>query len=130
MAKEGYGLQAMRYLWVGGLAAVIDISFFFYFATVLDYNYLIVSAIGFILATFANFTLGSRYVFDKSHHKKLIEVSLVYGISILGALLHLALLFVLVSLFSLDEMLSKLVVSGVVFVWNFILRKAIVYRTA
>ena len=44
-------MRVLRYFIVGGVAATVDIGFFFLFAKLAGFNYLVVAPLGFVLAT-------------------------------------------------------------------------------
>jgi len=118
-----------RYFVVGGVAAVVDISFFFLCAKLLGFNYLAVATVGFFIATLVNYVLSVRFVFTSgvrfSRHG---EIALVYLVSAVGLALNLLVLYLAISVAGLELMLSKLIATGAVFLWNFLSRNYFIFR--
>lgn len=118
-----------RYFVVGGLSAVVDISFFFVFAKLLGFNYLLVATIGFFIATLVNYVLSVRFVFTSgirfSRHN---EIMLVYLVSAIGLAVNLLVLYLAISVAGLELMLSKVIATGTVFLWNFLSRHYFIFR--
>jgi len=122
-------VRAARYFVVGGVSAVFDIGFFFVFAKLLGFNYLGVATVGFVFAVLVNYSLSVRFVFTSGvRFKRAHELALVYLVSAVGLALHLAVLYGAVDVLGLELMLSKLVATGSVFLWNFLARNYFVFR--
>jgi putative flippase GtrA len=113
-------MNLVKYVGVGGAATVVDFLVFAIFANWLAYNYLVVGATGFLLATGFNYVLCVRFIYQSgmrfSARGELIGVYVVSGI---GLVLHVGILFVAREQFGLHLMLCKVVATGLVFFWNF-----------
>jgi putative flippase GtrA len=121
--------RAARYFVVGGISACFDIGFFFVFAKLLGYAYLPVAAVGFVFAVLINYALSVRYVFSSGvRFTRRQELLLVYLVSATGLALHLAVLYATVDWMGLELMLSKLIATGSVFLWNFLMRNYFIFR--
>ena len=117
------------YFVVGGISAAVDISFFFVFAKLLGFNYLVVATIGFVIATLVNYALSIRFVFISGvRFRKHKEIALVYLVSAAGLAVNLFVLFVAASVAGLELMLSKVIATGTVFLWNFLTRNYFIFR--
>ena len=117
------------YLIVGGLATIVEWGAF----RVLDYSlhvqYLVATAIAFVFSTFANWAFGRLLVFKKMPGQSLLkEIGAIYLTSIGGLVLNLVIMFVLVQFFSVSEMLSKMVATVLVFAYNYLVRKRLIYK--
>jgi putative flippase GtrA len=122
-------MRLVRYFFVGGAAAALDISIFFFFAKVLSLNYLMVGAIGFLLATLLNYVLSIRHVFESGvRFGRRAEIFWVYLISIVGLSVNQMVLYTCVAMFKFELMLSKLLATIVVFFWNYAARRYFVFR--
>lgn len=118
-----------RYFAVGGISAVADISFFFVFAKLAGLHYLGVATVGFILATGLNYVLSVRMVFTSGvRFSKRKEIALVYVVSAAGLAVNLLVLYVAVDRIGLELMLSKVIATGSVFLWNFLMRNYFIFR--
>lgn len=127
--------QFISYFFVGGVAAIVEWVMFFIFANVLQINYFVSTVIAFIFSTTANWILGRITTFKDNNtykDKKAKEAFLVFIVSAIGLLFNLILmyLFVIVMGFdsSLGKTLSKIAATGIVFIWNFLIRKLVIYK--
>ena len=122
-------MKLIRYFIVGGIAAVVDISLFAIFAYILGYNYLVVAACSFILATLVNYFLSIRFVFISGvRFPPQHEVLLVFIISSAGLLINQLILFILVEYMVMDKMAAKLIATASVFLWNYLCRSQFVFN--
>src|SRR6185436_6723738 len=115
--------RAVRYFVVGGISAVFDIGFFYVFAKLFGYHYLAVACVGFVFAVLLNYALSVRFVFTSGvRFSRGRELALVYLVSGVGLALHLLVLYAAADLLGLELMLSKVIATGSVFLWNFLAR--------
>jgi putative flippase GtrA len=113
---------------VGGIAAVVDISIFTIFAKLLGYNYIFIGAVSFTVATFVNYLLSIRFVFESCiRYSKRSEVVLVYVVSAVGLLMNLVVLYLCIGIFHVEKIVSKVIATGIVFFWNYFVRKYYVF---
>lgn len=119
----------VRYLFVGGIAALTDLAIFFVFAKLLDYNYLVITIIGFAIATYVNYILSIKFVFNsRARFSRRTEITLTYIVSTIALVVHMAVLYYLIDLLNSDKMLSKILAIGSAFIFNFLLRKYYVFK--
>ena len=124
-------MKIVRYFFVGGAAAAVDIGIFFVFAKLAGYDYLLVGCIGFLVATAVNYALSVKHVFRSGvRYSKGREIALVYLVSMVGLAINQSVLYLLVAQLHSELMLAKLVATGVVFFWNFSVRYFIIFRTS
>lgn len=117
-----------KYFFVGGSSAIVDIGLFLIFTKVLGFNYLIVAFFTFILATFVNYSLSIKYVFESGKkHKKQKEIILVYIVSSLNLVLNLFLLYIFHELLTFDVGVSKVLVTGLLFFYNYSMRRFFIF---
>ena len=127
--------QFISYFFVGGVAAIVEWVMFFIFANVLQINYFVSTVIAFIFSTTANWILGRITTFkdnNTSKDKKAKEAFLVFVVSAIGLLFNLILMYLFVTVMgfdsSLGKTLSKIAATGIVFIWNFLIRKLVIYK--
>jgi putative flippase GtrA len=121
--------RAARYFVVGGVSACFDIGFFFVFAKLLGYYYIAVAVVGFFFAVLLNYFLSVRFVFTSGvRFGRTQELALVYLVSGIGLAVHLLILYTAVDVIGIELMLSKLVSTGAVFLWNFLARHYFVFK--
>lgn len=127
--------QFISYFFVGGVAAIVEWVMFFIFANVLQINYFVSTVIAFIFSTIANWILGRITTFKDNNtykDKKAKEAFLVFVVSAIGLLFNLILMYLFVTVMgfdsSLGKTLSKIAATGIVFIWNFLIRKLVIYK--
>lgn len=127
--------QFISYFFVGGVAAIVEWVMFFIFANVLQINYFVSIVIAFIFSTTANWILGRITTFKDNNtykDKKAKETFLVFIVSAIGLLFNLILMYLFVTVMgfdsSLGKTLSKIAATGIVFIWNFLIRKLVIYK--
>jgi putative flippase GtrA len=122
--------QATSYLAVGGTAAVMEWGAYYLFNHVLGVHYLLSTALSFVLSTYVNYIMGKTLTFrhNGAGLTKGKEISAIYLVSAAGLLMNLAFMYVFVALFGFPGIVSKIAATGIVFVWNFLLRKFVIYK--
>lgn len=117
------------YLIVGGLATIVEWSGFWIFFDMLHIQYLLATALAFVFSTFANWLFGRLLVFRGKHNQSLLkELASIYLTSIGGLLLNLAIMYVMVECLSVWEMLAKVTATVLVFSYNYLIRKKLIYK--
>ena len=117
-----------KYIGVGSIAAFIDISIFTVFAKLLGFNYLIVALVSFTIATLVNYILSIKYVFKSGvRYSKGTEIFAVYTVSLIGLVINEIILYALIDLLLVEMIFSKIVATGIVFSWNYLIRKNYIF---
>ena len=118
----------LKYFFVGGAAACIDLVVFAAFAVWLELNYLVIGAVGFIIATWVNYVLCIRFVYTSGKRFSARgEVVGVYLVSSGGLILHELLLYFGHENFGLHIFIAKVLALGLVFFWNFSIRNFYIF---
>jgi putative flippase GtrA len=120
---------------VGGCAALVEWGMFYLFASVCGLHYLLAATLAFIVSTTVNLVLGKLISFrdsDRYEGKTALEAILVFAVSAAGLLFNLALMFLFVQVLKMNTdflmILSKICATSIVFIWNFLIRKLVIYR--
>lgn len=126
--------QFISYFFVGGIAAIVEWVMFALFSNVVLLDYLLATVLAFIFSTTVNWILGRAWTFKKSSYenKRVQELIWVFAISLIGLLFNMLLMYLFVTILELNtdllKVVSKVMATGIVFVWNFFGRKLFVYR--
>lgn len=122
--------QFISYVFVGGTAALVEWASFSLALYVFGMNHLMATIVSFLIATFVNWILGRKLTFkDSCRDYSLIKDCLqVYLASLMGLGINLLLMFVFVDVWQWQPLLSKVLATGIVFIWNFLIRKFFIYR--
>ena len=120
--------QLVLYAVVGGLAALVEWCSFYILNTLLCIDYLVATPLSFIASTFANWFFGRILLFRKSNQNKAKELIKIYIVSIAGLLMNLVIMYFAIEKFNIREMPAKILATGIVFIWNFLIRKLLIYK--
>lgn len=117
-------LQIFKFVIVGGLSFVLDFILYYIFTRFLSINEMTSQVMSFSISLVFNYMMSMRYVFVskdslKKHHEFMIFVTL----SVLGAGLNWLLFYLMVYVLSINDLITKIVVAGIVMVFNFVTRK-------
>lgn len=117
------------YLIVGGLATIVEWVGFWLFSEKIGIAYLLATTFAFAISTFANWLFGRLLVFRGKQTQSLLrEILSIYLASIVGLLLNLIIMFVLVQLLTVGKMPAKVIATVLVFAYNYLIRKLVIYR--
>ncbi len=119
--------QMGLYLIVGAVATVVEWTVFYFLVQYAEIRYYIATPIAFIFSTYANWITGRRVLFHPTQNTKK-ELAKIYLTSTFGLLWNLLIMWIAVDGCGLEPMLSKIMATGVVFLWNFIIRKFLIYH--
>ena len=121
--------QIMKFGIVGVLCFVIDYGLMIFLTEVFGISYLISSGISFSVSVIVNYILSLKFVFktDESRNK-IIEFIIFVVLSVIGLGINQVLMWICVDKLHIFYMISKIGVTAVVMVYNFITRKLIIEK--
>jgi putative flippase GtrA len=121
-------MRLIKYLFVGGTAAVVDISLFTLFAGYFEWTWWLVSICTFALATYVNYYLSIRYVFESgARHTKNTEITAVYIVSLFGLAVNQLVLYAAINWMQWGLLVAKIFATAIVFLWNYLSRKHFIF---
>ena len=122
-------MKIARYSLVGGSAALVDFLLFVALVKGFGFGWLASATYGFCVATFVNYFLSVRHVFESGvRFRKRQEIALVFVVSAIGLLINQAALWALIEGGGIDILLSKVAATGLVFFWNYGARRHFIFR--
>ncbi len=127
------GMKSLKslisYVFVGGGATLVEWAGFWFFSNVFSMNYLVATSLAFMISTFANWALGRAWTFKEAAAGRFLkEILSIYCTSLLGLTFNLVIMRIMVGTLGIDKMLSKITATGIVFFYNYFVRKKIIYR--
>ena len=121
-------IQFFRYLFVGGFAAVVNIGMLYVFTDIVKIYYVISNVLAFILGLLVNYILSKKFVFqDETSINKSKEFIIYAIIGVIGLGIDTLLVWLFTDIIKIYYLLSKIISTGIVFIWNFGARK-ILYK--
>ena len=116
--------QFMKFGIVGVIAFVIDYGVMIFLTEVFGVPYLISTTISFVGSVIFNYFASMRFVFKrKDDMSRRREFIIFIVLSVCGLGINDLLMWLMVDSLYIDYRLSKIVVTVVVAVWNFVTRK-------
>lgn len=117
--------QVVRFVFVGGTATLLDMLILYILNYQLQINHLVAATIAFMIATFYNYALSMKFVFQSKFTgtEKRKEFIAFFILSLCGLGLTLVGLAILVDWLHLDVMFSKIIIGVFVMMFNFVSRK-------
>lgn len=126
---DNINIQIFRYVFVGGLAYVVDFGSLFVFTEFFRVYYLTSAALAFLLGSITNYILSTIWVFNKRTLKnKWFEFGIFALIGIVGLGLNQFFMYYFTEHIHLHYLFSKCISAVIVFSWNFFARRFILFR--
>lgn len=117
-------IQFFRYIFVGGMAAVVNIGSLFALKECAHIHYLLANVIGFLLGLITNYLLSKALVFTKENTMGKIAEFISYAIiGVIGLGFDTFFVWLFTDIMTFYYMLSKIISTFLVFIWNFVARK-------
>jgi len=122
-------VQLFRYFWVGGVAFIVDFSVLFAMTHFAKVHYLISAAVAFVLGLATNYTLSVSWVFKQRKLQNAVLEFLIFGlVGIAGLGLNELIMWTCTDKAGFHYLVSKIISTGMVFFFNFIFRKLLLFR--
>ena len=114
---------------MGGISAVCDMSLFYLFNEIYRLDLIKSVMAAFSIATIVNYILCIEIIFKTARKlkNKIQEIAAILTVSLLGMCFNIALIYVMVEVFGIDGMTSKIIAIIMVFTWNYMARRKIVF---
>jgi putative flippase GtrA len=122
-------IQFFRYIFVGGVAFIVDFCSLFIFTDIFGVYYLLSAAIAFILGLIANYALSINWVFNKrTLDNRMSEFTIFAVIGIIGLVLNEMIIWLFTDYVGLFYLVSKIIAAALILFWNFFARKFTLFR--
>lgn len=123
-------IQLFRYAIVGGLAFVVDFGTLWILTEFAGLHYQVSAAMGFIFGLLVNYFISVKWVFTANAAERAASASLrsvefiCYAIiGVIGLGLNSLILWLCTDVIGIHYLASKLISTGLVFIWNFLARR-------
>ena len=127
-SRYGVAMQFAQYFWVAMIGLVVDFGTLVFLHDAMHVYYLLAAAGGFTAGLLVNYILSSKFVFKNSKlNSRMIEFLLFGAVGLVGLGLLSASMWALVTLLGVQYLIAKCLATVVVYMWNFVGRKAM-YR--
>lgn len=121
-------VQLVRYIFVGGFSAGVDVGLLFILNNKLEINYLMAAALAFLAGLITNYLLSVAWIF-RSTGKIKKEFAIFSAIGIAGLAWTEIIMWFFVEKLDFSVMPSKIIALILVLFWNFIMRKKFAFNS-
>jgi putative flippase GtrA len=126
---ERLSMQAVRYMFVGAIAFVADFTVLVGLTEVVGWHYLASAAAGFSVGLATSYLLAVRWVFShRNLADKRVEFLVFALVGVVGLVMTEGILWFGQERLGIDYRLVKFGAVALVFGWNFLARKALLFR--
>lgn len=124
-------IQAFRYLISGGTAFLVDAGLLALLTELFGREHLLLwTAIAFAVGLLITYLFSILWVFDnRSMKNRTAEVTVFVLIGVIGLGLTELLMWLIAGKAGLHYLLSKIITTVIVFVWNFVAKKLLLFRS-
>lgn len=120
--------QFFKYIVVGGLAFSVDFASLYLLTELLKQHYLLSASIGFLLGLLVNYCLCLLWIFDYRAIKNPWHEFVIFSaIGLAGLIINNALLYTLTEWAEIYYLASKMMAAILILLFNFILRRHILF---
>ena len=123
---DSANIQFFRYIFVGGVAFLVDYGALMLLNKAFGLYYLYASMVSFLFGLAVNYVLSMRFVFTRKGDRKDFIAFAITGV--IGLILNQLLLLLSTGVLRLDIAIGKPIVTVLVFVFNFAGRRLWLYR--
>ena len=121
--------QLIRYFFVGGTAFIVDFGILYLMTEYLKVHYLVSACVGFILGLTVNYILSIKWVFNRRRIGKTSIEFILFGLlGIIGLALNELFLWGLTDGLHLHYLISKIITTFIIYLWNFFSRKYLLFN--
>ena len=120
--------ELILYVVFGAFTFFVNLISYFFFANILNINYLVSNAIAWFLSVLFAYITNRTWVFESKSPKILKEMSLFFGGRIFFGVVDMVLMYTFIDLLVFNDSISKIVVQIIVIVLNYIFSKLIVFK--
>jgi len=111
----------LKYTTIGTSTFALDLGLLYLFNDYLNYNYLFSAGAAYLISVSINYYVARKIIFNKT--KRRFSRGYYYFILItgIGLLFVVALMALLVEVFNLNPFISRILIAGVVGMWNYLM---------
>lgn len=121
-------IQLLRYLFAGSVAFGIDMGILWFLTDIAHIYFMISSTISFLVGLIVSYLMSIFWVFDEKRiEKKTVELTIFAAIGGVGLVLTSSFMWLFTSVLFVYYIYSKILTTGIVFIWNFIAKKKILF---
>jgi putative flippase GtrA len=122
-------IQFFRYIFVGGIAFIVQFGSLYIFTNIFNIYYLISTFVAFILGLIANYALSIGWVFNKRNIDNIwSEFTIFAVIGVVGLILNELFMWFFTDYMGIYYLLSNIIAAALILFWNFFARKFALFK--
>jgi putative flippase GtrA len=114
--------EILRFAVVGGVCFLIEFGLLFVLKEYAQLQLLIANGFAFIVSVILNYYLCKLFVFKNANKQSTKQITIFFGSSVAGLFLNSFLMWLFVEKVLIYYLFAKIIVAGIVMVWNYILK--------
>lgn len=123
-------IRFLKYSTIGGSTFLVDLLLLYVLIDVFQVQYVFASGIAFLIAVSLNYVVSRRFVFAGSLRgigRGYVNFLLIAGVGLCAVMIGM---YVLVGVFSLPYVLSRISIAGITGVWNYLMNLYVNFKVA
>ena len=123
--------EVIKYLFFGFLTTLVSVFIYWFFTKLFHVNYMISNVLSWIVSVSFAYITNKIFVFKskcESEKDIIIEIYQFFKYRVLSLVIDIFLMYLFVEVFSIDDMVSKLIVQFIVIVLNYLFSKLFVFK--
>jgi putative flippase GtrA len=123
--------EIILYVFFGGLTTLVNIASYALCTRIFIINEYTSNLIAWILAVLFAYVTNRKYVFNSKKNKfkeKLSEFFSFFGFRVLSLVIDMAMMYVLIDKFEVNDMISKIIVNVVIIIVNYVFSKLLIFK--
>ncbi len=119
--------ELINYIIVGALTTLVSVSSYWLFRFIIK-NYIILSVISWIMAVAFAYITNRIFVFNSKNKNIIEEIIKFFSCRLLTLGLEVILMMLFVSIFKINDMVSKIILQFVVLALNYVFSKIFIFK--
>lgn len=119
--------QIVLFVLVGGVCYFVSILLLLFFVEITAMEVNLANLIASFITIFICYILNASFVFKSGRHSRSKEILSFFTFSLFGLLLNVILMYLMTTYLPIWYVISKTIITGLVAVFNFVVRKKIVF---
>lgn len=120
--------QLLKFGIVGFIAFLIDYAILFILTDFVGINYLISSAISFVVSLIFNYIASIKFVFEVGHEQTSKDMFTFVFLSVIGLIINEIIMYIGVDILNINYLVVKIGATAIVMVYNFVTRKIFIEK--
>lgn len=123
--------EKLLYLFFGVLTTLVNFSSYYILVKILNTHYLIGNGLAWGFSVCFAYITNRKYVFavaKKSKQETFQEIISFFGFRVISGLIDMLLMFILVTMLSVNDTISKIAVNVLIVVLNYLFSKFIIFK--